>query len=73
MFANSWSPRTEQRRACWIWKAEGVAPGIGRSRTIRQSHRRRPMRMLSLVRGVTRIVALAGDTPPSLGRVESMD
>lgn len=32
MFANSWSPRTEKRRACWIWKAEGVA--TGRNRTL---------------------------------------
>lgn len=39
MFANSWSPRTETRRACWIWKAEGVATGEESDALVRYDNR----------------------------------
>lgn len=61
------SPGTEERRACWIWKAEEVASGRKSDAVVRCDNRIAgvPMHMLSLVKGVARIIALAaGDTPP---------
>lgn len=70
MFANLWSPRTEERSACWIRKADEVASA--RNRTLSYD-----AAMASPAYHVYAAAAkgshedqrgLAGDTPPDLDR-----
>lgn len=73
MFANSWSPRAEERRACWIRKAEEVASGRNRTlsydATIASPASHAYAVSVGSVEGRHEgIIALAGRTPPGLDR-----